>query len=234
MTPKISLYTAHHCPWAHRAQIALRELNLEFETVLVNINIPRTPEYLAINPSGLVPALVYDGHVLSESGLITQFLVDSHPSHLLKSSSEPGGALQRFNVAFFVDSYIKAHGFFDTAVYSYDQEQTATAAQKYIDAVVSNIEPLLVDAAPFFGGSCRLTFAEVQTGSFLLRVLALPRHGGMLPDFFIRALQGMAPNFWRWSNAVIRQETVTAIWDERDVVKRTMDRITMAKLRGKP
>lgn len=161
MAPKISLYTAHHCPWAHRAQIALRELDLEFETVLVDINIPRTSEYLAINPTGLVPALDYDGHVLIESGLITQFLVDSHPSHLLKSSSDPGGALQRFNVAFFVDSYMKAHSFFDTAVYSCDQEQEATATQKYIDAIVSNIEPLLVDAAPFFGGSCRLTFAEV-------------------------------------------------------------------------
>lgn len=160
MAPKISLYTAHHCPWAHRAQIALRELSLEFETIIIDINIPRTPEYLAINPRGLVPALVYDGHVLTESGLITQFLVDSHPSHLLKSSSEPGGALQRFNVAFFIDSYVKAHCFFDTAVLSHGEEG-ATAAQKYIDAIVNNIEPLLADAAPFFGGSYRLTFAEV-------------------------------------------------------------------------
>ncbi|KAJ5805713.1 uncharacterized protein N7503_003315 [Penicillium pulvis] len=233
MAPKISLYTAHHCPWAHRVQIALRELDLEFETVLVDINIPRTPEYLAINPSGLVPALVYDGHVLTESGLITQFLVDSHPSHLLKPSSEPGGALQRFSVTLFVDSYIKAHGFFDTAVYSCDQEQKATAAQKYINAIVCDIEPLLVDAAPFFGGSCRLTFAEVQTGSFLLRVFALPRHGGILPDFFVKALD-KAPNFKRWSHAVIGEKTVTAIWDERDVIKRTLARIELAKLREKP
>jgi hypothetical protein len=51
MAPKITLYTAHHCPFAHRSQIVLRELGLQFETVLVDIAIPRTPEYLAINPA---------------------------------------------------------------------------------------------------------------------------------------------------------------------------------------
>lgn len=161
MALKISLYTAHHCPWAHRVQIALRELDLEFETVLVDINTPRTPEYLMINPGGLVPALIYDGHVLTESGLITQFLVDSHPSHLLKSSSESGGALQRFNVTFFVETYFtKTRCFFNSAVLSRGEEETI-AANKYIDAIANHIEPLLVDAAPFFGGSRRLTFAEV-------------------------------------------------------------------------
>ena len=161
MAPKITLYTAHHCPWAHRSQIALRELGLEFETVLVDIAVPRTAEYLLINPRGLVPALVYGNHVLTESGLIAQFLVDSYPSHLLKASSEPGGAMQRFRVCFFVDTYFStAHHFFDKAIQSKGAEES-TAAKKYIDAVATNIEPLLGDAAPFFSGSSRLTLAEV-------------------------------------------------------------------------
>ncbi|KAJ5657809.1 uncharacterized protein N7484_001458 [Penicillium longicatenatum] len=219
MPSTITLYTAHHCPWAQRAQITLRELDLEFETVLVNINIPRTPEYLAINPRGLVPTLVHDGHMLTESGLITQFLVDLYPSHLLKSSSEPGGALQRFNVAFFDESYFtKAHCHFDTAIISCDEEET-TAAQKYIDGIVNHIEPLLEDAAPFFGNSSRLTFAEASRNSTWF--------------FFIGALEDKAPNFWRWSHAVIGEATVTAVWDEEDVVKRTFDKIEAAKLRGK-
>lgn len=163
MAPEITLYTAHHCPFAHRAQIALRELGLEFETFLVDITVPRTPEYLAINPRGLVPALVYNGHVLTESGLIVQFLLDSHhPTHLLKSSSEPDGALQRYNIGFFVDTYFsKVHTFFDKAIYSTLAEETTAAANEYIEAVVKDVEPILEDAAPFFGGSSRLTLAEV-------------------------------------------------------------------------
>jgi glutathione S-transferase len=64
-------------------------------------------------------------------------------------------------VTFFVETYFnKAQCFFDTAVLSHGQEET-TAANKYIDATVSHIEPLLADAAPFFSGSSRLTFVEV-------------------------------------------------------------------------
>lgn len=161
MVPRIVLYAAHHCPFAQRSQIALRELGLPFETVLVDITVPRTADYLAINPRGLVPTLVYDGHVLAESGLIVQFPADAHPSHLLKSSSESGGPLQRFKIAFFVDTYFsKAHAFFNRAVYA-SAEDKIIASNKYIDAVVETIEPLLFDAAPFFGGSTHLTLAEV-------------------------------------------------------------------------
>jgi glutathione S-transferase len=161
MAPKITLYTAHHCPWAHRAQIALRELGLIFDTVLVDITIPRTAQYLAINPRGQVPALIHDNEVLAESGLIVQFLVDSYPSHLLKASSELGGAMERFRVGFFVDTYFNtAHPFFDKAVHSSGEEES-TAAIKYTDAIAQNIEPLLFNAAPFFGGSSCLTLAEV-------------------------------------------------------------------------
>jgi glutathione S-transferase len=161
MSPKIILYTSHLCPWAHRAQIALRELGLEFETVLIDLSVPRTPEYLAINPRGLVPALSYDGKILYESGLISQFLVDSHPSHLVKTSSEPGGALQRFQIGFFADTYVaKAQPHLQTAVLSFGEEKQA-AAVKYTDAIIKEIEPLLSDAAPFLGGSSSLTLAEV-------------------------------------------------------------------------
>lgn len=161
MAPKITLYTAHLCPWAHRSQIALRELGLEFETVIIDLSVPRTPEYLAINPRGLVPALSYDGKILYESGLISQFLVDAHPSHLAKTSSKPGGALQRFQIGFFVDTYFtKAHPNLHAAVLASGEEKVVLAA-KYVDAIVKGIEPLLSDAAPFFGGSSRLTLAEV-------------------------------------------------------------------------
>lgn len=161
MAPTITLYTAHHCPFAHRSQIALRELGLKFKTVLVDITVPRTAQYLAINPRGLVPALVYDSHVLTESSLIAQFLVDLYPGHLLKSSSERDGAVQRFRISFFVDTYFsKAHHFFDAAIQSSGEAENI-AAHRYMHTITTDIEPLLEDAAPFFGGSSRLTLAEV-------------------------------------------------------------------------
>jgi glutathione S-transferase len=165
--PKITLYTSHSCPWAHRSQIALRELGLEFETVIVDLSVPRTPEYLAINPRGLVPALDYNGTILTESAIVSQFLVDSHPSHLEKTSTEEGGALQRAQINFFVDTYFtKVNGLFFTAMRA-SEEDKEKEAEVLVAAIVKEIEPLLQDAAPFFGGSSRLTLAEVKINSHL-------------------------------------------------------------------
>lgn len=38
------------------------------------------PEYLAINPNGLVPALVHDGHAVVDSSVILEYLEDIHPA----------------------------------------------------------------------------------------------------------------------------------------------------------
>ncbi|OQU94092.1 Glutathione S-transferase, domain-containing protein [Cladophialophora immunda] len=226
MAPVITLYTAHHCPFAHRVQIALRELGLEFETHLVDITIPRTAEYLAVSPSGMVPALAHDGRVLTESALISQFLADSYPGHLLKASTDSAGALQRFQIGYFVDTYFgKAHPLFDSTVFSNGADAKTATASKYIDAVVRHVEPLLADAAPFFGGSNRLTLAEVLTGPFLLRVLTLPNYEQLVPSFVPKALEDGAPNFWTWTRAVAAEKSVTAAWDEELVVRRTLERI---------
>ena len=48
--PKIILYTNHACPWAHRAHIALRESGLQYEEVIIDLNKPREPWYLEVNP----------------------------------------------------------------------------------------------------------------------------------------------------------------------------------------
>ena len=51
---KITLYTNHDCPYAHRARIALIELGLPFEDVIIDLDTPREPWYLKINPVSLV------------------------------------------------------------------------------------------------------------------------------------------------------------------------------------
>jgi glutathione S-transferase len=47
---KITLYTFHGCPYAHRAHIALNELGIPFEEVGIDLDRPRDPWYLEINP----------------------------------------------------------------------------------------------------------------------------------------------------------------------------------------
>lgn len=222
--PKITLYTSYDCPWAHRSQIALAELGLEFETVIIDLSVPRPPEYLAINPRGLVPALSYNGEILTESGVISQFLVDAHPSHLEKTSREEGGALQRARYNFFIETYFsKVAPHVVKAGIGKTSEEREQAATNAIDAIVKEIEPLVQNAAPFFGGSEKLTFVEVQVGSFLLRLLAFAKRDEFLPKSFL-TLEEKAPAFWKWANAVSKEKSVTYIWDEEATAKRLLAR----------
>src|SRR3989442_1189371 len=47
---KVTLYTYHGCPYAHRVHIALAELGVKYEQVHIDLDKPREPWYLQINP----------------------------------------------------------------------------------------------------------------------------------------------------------------------------------------
>ena len=57
-SPKITLYTNHGCPFAHRAHVVIKELGLEYEQVIIDLTKPREPWYLEINPVSL-PTLLW-------------------------------------------------------------------------------------------------------------------------------------------------------------------------------
>jgi len=190
-----------------------------------------------------VPSLKYNHDIITESAIVAQFLVDSHPSHLVKSSSEPGGPIQRARINFFVDAFFsKVNPLFHKALWNANAEDNGSALQAFVDAVVKEIEPLLEDAGPFFGGSERLTLAEVWnsdtsstgeilsnkqvlTGSFLLRILSFPKYGGPLPLSILTDFETKAPRFWKWANAVVKENSVNYIYDEERVAKKTLERI---------
>jgi glutathione S-transferase len=159
---QIELYTNHICPWAHRAHIALSILSLPFTEHIIDLDTPRSAAYLSINPRGLVPTLIYNGEIITESGIVAQFLADQYPGKLQKSSSEEGGALERARTNFFVDAFVtKLVPQIFAGLRAETVEEKAKSAQELVDAVKKELEPLLGNAAPFFGGSSVLTLAEV-------------------------------------------------------------------------
>ncbi|SPN99514.1 related to glutathione transferase omega 1 [Cephalotrichum gorgonifer] len=227
--PKIKLYTSHLCPWAHRAHIALAELDLPYEEEIIDLSVPRTPEYLAINPRGLVPTISYNGELVTESGIVAQLLADAHPSHLLPPSNAEGGALRRARTSFFVDAYFsKVSSFSTKVVYGAGDVDAEALAPQFVEAVVKELEPLLQDAAPFFGGSEKLTQAEVLTGSFIIRLLAF-RRAGLLPESFFAPLPEKAPAFWKWAQAVAAHPSVTRVFPEERIIEGTKARAAKLK-----
>lgn len=64
-----------------KVRLALAEKGLPYESVLINLrkNEQKRPEYLAINPYGLVPALEDNGIVMYESTIINEYLEEAYP-----------------------------------------------------------------------------------------------------------------------------------------------------------
>jgi maleylacetoacetate isomerase len=78
----MKLYTFFRSSAAFRVRIALNLKGLTYESVpkAFASNEHRAPEYLSLNPQGLIPALAIDGTVLSQSLAIIEYLNERHPT----------------------------------------------------------------------------------------------------------------------------------------------------------
>ncbi|KAF5717623.1 glutathione S-transferase [Fusarium mundagurra] len=216
----ITLYTNHTCPFAHRAHITLTELGLPFKEEIIDLNTPRSPEYLQINPRGVVPSINYNGEIITDSAIVAQFLVDSYPNSLLPASSDRNGPLTRARVAFFADTYsnkIQAH--VGKAIFmSKTEDEVNQAADGVVAGIVKEVEPLLKNAAPYFDGSDKLTFAEVLTAPLVIRLLSFTKRG-VLPTNLLSRLEKEAPSFYKWAHTISKHPSVLKIYDEDRVVE---------------
>ena len=83
------------------SHIALEEAGADYELSLVRMgeNQQRSPEYLALNPKGRVPALVTDRGVLTENPAILAFVAQTYPEAKLAPLDDPYAfaEMQAFN-----------------------------------------------------------------------------------------------------------------------------------------
>lgn len=92
------LYTFFRSSAAFRVRIALNLKGLAYEPAFVHLakGEQSKAEYLALNPQGLVPALVDDeGHLLTQSLAIIEYLEETHPEPPLLPKDAPGRARVR-------------------------------------------------------------------------------------------------------------------------------------------
>jgi glutathione S-transferase len=82
-------YAAHTCALA--SHIALEEAGAEYSTVRISFAAEqqRSPEYLAINPKGRVPALVTERGILTETPAMLAFIAQSFPKARLAPLDDP-------------------------------------------------------------------------------------------------------------------------------------------------
>ena len=151
-------------------------------------------------------------------------------------------------MSFFTDAYWNK---FHTILFRLFEAPTEADAEKVVDDAVvgllKEVEPLLQDASPFFGGSDKLTLAEVSDrscicgwsatkripkvimGPFVIRAVTLSKHG-VYPTGLNTQIEQKAPNFYKWSSAVCKHTSITSIFDENVIVARS--RAKRARMRA--
>ena len=91
------LYHAWMSSASRRVRFCLEEKELDYVGVFVRLlkNEQNTPEYLAINRNGVVPALVHRGRVVIESTVINEYLEDVFPEKPLRPADAHERAAMR-------------------------------------------------------------------------------------------------------------------------------------------
>jgi glutathione S-transferase len=93
----LTLYNAAHSTCSQKVRICLAEKNLAFEDIRLDLGKNKDhlkPDYLKINPNGVVPTLIDDGAIVIDSSVICEYLDERYPAVRLT----PEDLVQRANM----------------------------------------------------------------------------------------------------------------------------------------
>lgn len=79
----LTLYNAAHSTCSQKVRICLAEKGLPFEDIRLDLGKGKDhlkPDYLKINPNGVVPTLVDDGAIILDSSVICEYLDEKYPA----------------------------------------------------------------------------------------------------------------------------------------------------------
>src|SRR2546430_4185067 len=83
------LHHAWRSSASRRVRLCLEEKGLSYEGHIVDMTKleHHSPEYLKINPLGVVPTLIHDGRPMHESGTICEYLDETFPDPPLRPAT---------------------------------------------------------------------------------------------------------------------------------------------------
>jgi glutathione S-transferase len=101
----LSLYNAPQSTCSQRVRFALHAKGVLFEEHKLDLfsGDQLTPEYLAINPNGVVPSIIDDGNIVIDSAVILEYLEDTHGDVAPMRPTDPVEAAKMRTMMRFID-----------------------------------------------------------------------------------------------------------------------------------
>ena len=93
----LTLYDFDNSVCCQKVRITLREKGLDWQAIRINLfaNKQYAPDYLKLNPKGVVPTLVHNGLPIVESTLICEYIDETFPNPPLMPKDPAGRARAR-------------------------------------------------------------------------------------------------------------------------------------------
>lgn len=144
------------------ARWMLEETGVAYDTVMLDYaTTMKAAPYLSVNPMGKVPAIVHDGHVVTECGAICAYLADAVPEAQLAPTADERADYYRW--------LFYAAGPLEAAITNRSLGVVPTETQQRMvgygtyDAAIAGLEHA-VAAHPYIAGP-RFTAADVYVGA---------------------------------------------------------------------
>ncbi len=144
------------------ARWALHEVGAEYEQHILEYGTTmKSPEYLAINPMGKVPAIVHNGHVVTECAAICAYLTDAFPASGLQPTEAERASYYRW--MFFAAGPVEAAITNHSAGFDPAPEKEMMFGYGSYDRVIDALDKHFSDNEHVCGN--RFTGADLYVGS---------------------------------------------------------------------
>jgi len=219
------LYTSWFCPFAQRAWIALLEKGIPFEYIETD-PYDKKPEFLALNPRGLVPIIVdQDGKSVYESAVCIEYADELKNEDKALLPKEP---YQRARVRIWSDFISKKIVPFYYQILQRQDKSEQDAAKETMLQNLITLSKEMDDKGPYFLGNS-LGMVDIMLCPFTLRFYVLKHYRNFeVPD------TQEYKRFHKWMAAVHGTPSVVkTVADEQKLIesyKRYADNVAKSEM----
>ena len=155
----LTFYCGSGSPYAWRVWLTLEHKQIPYELKMLSFDRheTRTPEFLAINPRGRVPAILHDGFRLWESLAILEYLEERFPQPpLLAGDAKARATTRRLMIEADGDLNAASRRMFEATLFAREPVAPATLAEAQ-DGMVEQLERLAAElGGDYFVGALSL------------------------------------------------------------------------------